>query len=254
MKTPFYKIQLTRPANPKGEICWLHGWGQTHKSLEPLAALFKQDFTNTLYDLPGFGKSESLAEDAGTEEYARSLIRDLENRKTGAVIFAGHSFGARVAIRLAAQRPDLAKGLILIAGAGLKRKRGMFFQIKKGILSLLGKTGSLLDAVFKTRFKEKFRTRFGSKDYREAGSLLKTFVKTVNEDLSEVAAGVSCPVILIYGENDNETPPEFGERYKTLIKGAKLKVLPGFGHLDVLTAGRHQCQHYINQFLAGLEA
>lgn len=254
MKIPLYKIQFPEPEKPKSEICWLHGWGQTHKSLEPLALLFKKDFKNTLYDLPGFGKSQRLADDAGTEDYAKGLIRDLEGRKTGAVILAGHSFGARVAIRLAGQRPDLVKSLILIAAAGLKRKRGLVFRLKKAGLSIIGKTATLLDGVFKTRFKEKFRARFGSRDYREAGPLLKTFVKTVNEDLSETAARVSCPVILIYGENDTETPPEIGERFKALMGNAALKILPGFGHLDVLTAGRHQCEHQIKQFLAELES
>jgi hypothetical protein len=37
-------------------------------------------------------------------------------------------------------------------------------------------------------------------------------VKTVNENLSEVAATITCPVVLFYGTDDTETPPDIGQR------------------------------------------
>lgn len=243
----------TLGANKKGakRLVWLHGWGQTHQSLIPLASLFQKDFSNLLYDLPGFGKSEMLASGAGTADYADVLIADLEKEKSPAVLI-GHSFGGRVAIRTAAKRPDLVEALVLIAAAGLPRKRSIGFKFKSIALKALSRVAKLSDGLFKTAFRNKFQTRFGSRDYRNAGALRPTFVATVTENLSETAARVTCPVLLIYGAEDTETPPEIGERYAALMRGGTLKIVDRFGHLNILTAGKHQCQHLMGKFLTSL--
>lgn len=248
-----FKTSLTPPGKNQPEIIWLHGWGQTHQSLLPLAGLFKRSYHNTLYDLPGFGASKMLKPGAGTADYASVLIKDLENRTNRPVVLVGHSFGCRVAIRLAGQRPDLVRGLVLIAAAGLPRARSLRFRVKRFLLKRLGKSAGAMDRLFKTTFKARYRQRFGSRDYREAGDLLPTFIKTVNEDLTKAAQKVSCRVILLFGSEDLETPPELGLRYRALIPHADLKILKGFDHLGILTAGQHQCQHHMTKFLQELE-
>jgi len=244
-----FKTSLASPGKNQPEIIWLHGWGQTHKSLLPLAGLFKRSFKNTLYDLPGFGASKMLDPGAGTADYADVLIDELE----GPVILVGHSFGCRVALRIAAKRPKLIRGMVLIAAAGLPRKRSFTFRVKGLFLKILGKGAGASDSLFKTTFKPRYRPRFGSRDYREAGDLLATFIKTVNEDLTETAHKVACPVLLLFGSEDTETPPGLGLRYRSLIHHADLKILKGFDHLGILTAGQHQCQHYMVKFLQELE-
>lgn len=250
MKTnPLFKAVLPSPKSKGEDILWLHGWGQTHQSLLGLAGLFKRDFNNTLYDLPGFGRSAMLDPAAGTADYADVFITEIEGNFRGPVILVGHSFGCRIAVRLAAERPDLVRSMVLIAAAGLPRRRGLGFKIKRFFLKILGKAASGTDGIFKTGFKEKFRNRFGSRDYRTAGPLRQTLVKTVTEDLSDQARKISCPVLLLYGANDLETPPELGQRYQGLIPDANLKILDGFDHLGILTTGLHRCQHYMTPFL-----
>jgi pimeloyl-ACP methyl ester carboxylesterase len=76
-----------------------------------------------------------------------------------------------------------------------------------------------------------------------------TFVKVVNENLSDVAASIPLPVCLIYGGRDTETPVAIGEIFASRIKGAKLHVLPRYGHLDILSDGRFQVQALIKEFI-----
>jgi pimeloyl-ACP methyl ester carboxylesterase len=54
---------------------------------------------------------------------------------------------------------------------------------------------------------------------------------------------------LAYGEQDRDTPPEFGERYNRLIPGSRLIVLRGFDHLNILTDGRHQITQRLTEFV-----
>ncbi len=74
-------------------------------------------------------------------------------------------------------------------------------------------------------------------------------VKTINEDLTEVAPLVRCKTLLIFGAQDDQTPPEMGERYRRYIRGAELVVLDGFDHYTVLTDGQHQLARMIKPLI-----
>lgn len=228
------------------ELVFLHGWGQSHAAFLKLARFFAARASCRLYDLPGFGQTPMLPAGAGTADYADALAAELDSLPTPKKrVLIGHSFGCRVALRLADHHPSLVDGLVLIAAAGLKRKRSLAFRMRAQALKLLGRLARLAGPAAYARYAD----RFGSADYRNAGALRPTFVAVVNEDLSEVAGRVNEPALLIYGELDQETPVELGERFATLMGHAELKVLPGFAHLDILTRGAHQCQNLVAQFL-----
>ncbi len=235
------------------ELIWLHGWGQTHASLIGLSKLFNKFAKNHLFDLPGFGKTKMLHQGASTLDYASWLNAKLQP-KTKLRILIGHSYGGRVSIQMAANYPDTIDGIILISGAGLKRKRGMLWKLRAGYLKFLGKLAKLGDAIFKTKLQKAYSTKFGSADYKNAGDLRGTFVSAVKENLIEEAKGVNVPTLLIYGEEDTDTPPEIGEKYNQLIKGSQYKILKGFDHLNILSHGANQCQSLISLFLEQFKA
>lgn len=226
-------------------LIWLHGWGQDRRSLQAIAKGFQTRATNRLFDLPGFGETAMLAQGAGTAEYADALMDQLPPVPA---VLIGHSYGARVAVQCAARHPSRVKALVLIAGAGLPRRRSLKWKLRAWALRLLGRLAGLLGEGAKARYRQ----RFGSADYRAAGALRATLVKAVTEDLSAQAGQVACPVLLLYGDDDTETPPEIGEKYASLMPRARLLRLPGFGHLDILSRGAHQCRAQITQFLDNL--
>lgn len=227
---------------------WLHGWGQDHTAFDKLAPLFAAQGRHRLFDQPGFGKTPIINPEADTRDYADRLAHMLEG--TGPHVFVGHSFGVRVSFQMAANHPELVSAVVGIAGAGLQRKRSLLFKARARIIKIWGQTARLLDRLFGTKLRPSFEARFGSVDYRNAGELRTTFVKVVNEDLSPQAAKAACPVCLIYGASDSETPPEFGRRYAEIIPNAEFNELPGFDHWDIMTRGAYQCEAIIKQFLA----
>ena len=226
---------------------WLHGWGQDLSAFDKLVSLFAGSGQHRLFDQPGFGKTPIANTEADTRDYADRLAGILKG--TGPHIFVGHSFGVRVSIQMAANHPELVSVIIGIAGAGLLRKRSLFFKTKARMTKTWGQATRLIDRIFNTSLRSNFETRFGSSDYRNAGALRTTFVKVITEDLSPQAAQTTCPVCLIYGENDSETPPEFGKRYAKIMPNAAFYELPGFNHWDILTRGAYQCEAIIKQFL-----
>ena len=245
---PWHEIQVgdTGPS-----FIWLHGWAQDHSAFEKLASLFSATGRHRLFDQPGFGKTPIANPEAGTRDYADQLAVILKG--TGTHIFVGHSFGVRVSIQIAANHPELVAGIVGIAGAGLQRKRSLTFKIRARAVRTWGQITRLLDRLFGTKLRTAFEDRFGSADYKNAGELRTTFVKVVTEDLSPEAEKAACPVCLIYGANDSETPPELGQRYAAIMPDAEFNELPGFDHWDILTRGAYQCEAIIKQFLTKLK-
>ena len=236
-------------SNKKKRILWLHGWGQEHQSFAKLEPFFK-DVENVLFDFPGFGKSPPPSKVWGTEKYAEFIENCLQKEPKKETYVLGHSFGCRVALRFAHKYPLKVKGLILISAAGLKRKRSLFFKLKAFFLKSLGRVACLLDRVFKTKLKQLYSMKFGSPDYRNANGIMKEiFVRTISEDLSEIAQKIKTPTLLIYGTEDKETPPEFGKCYSDLLINSKYIEIPNFDHYNILSTGKHQLQNIIVNFM-----
>lgn len=82
---------------------------------------------------------------------------------------------------------------------------------------------------------EKARLRYGSTDYQNAPGILKAIlVRVINEDLKCYLPGIKAPTLLIWGENDFETPLADGKLMEKLIPDAGLVILKHAGHYSYL--------------------
>lgn len=233
-------------------ILWAHGWGQSHTGFEALIQSLENLGRHIAIDFPGFGQSPEPSEAWGTAEYADAIAEFIKNQKLGQVIWIGHSFGCRVGLQIASRHPELIKGMSFIAGAGLQRKRPLLKKLYFKARIALFKT---LKKLIPFGLNEDWlRTKFGSSDYKNTSGIIRQiFVKVVNEDLSPQAQEVKCPVTLIYGENDTETPPELGQRFHTLITNTDLHILPNQDHYSVLGEGRHHVAPLLKKFIQSMK-
>lgn len=250
--TPFAVRNIGTRQSSDVRLIFGHGWGQSGAAFEPLAEILKPFWASSLIDFPGFGKSALPPETWGTAEYADAVAEWLRTLPAAKFVWIGHSFGGRVGIQLAARHPGLLKGMVLIAAAGLQRKRSLLERVQM-------KTRVTTFKIAKRFVREgpqldRLRQRFGSADYRQAGAMRSVFLRTVREDLTNEAKRVDCPTLLIYGTSDTETPPEMGERLKHLIPRADLALLDGFTHLSILTEGKHQVAMRIRRFLEQIQS
>lgn len=92
----------------------LHGFTQTGRCFEPLLPELSRHFDVLAPDLPGHGRRSSLP--ATTGEAVRLVAGEA-----GRGSYLGYSMGARVALQLALDRPDLVERLVLVsATAGIE--------------------------------------------------------------------------------------------------------------------------------------
>ena len=230
----------------KPVVIWAHGWGHTHRNFMPLMAPFEHTAHHIMLDFPGFGESSIPPADWGTEEYADAIAVWLAEQNAPPVLWVGHSFGCRIGLQLVARHPERIKAMALIAGAGLQRK----LPPHKALYTWLVKHFPVHRLIPRDHvIRRALRKFFGSADYKTAGPLRDIFIRVIAEDLTAQAQNVQCPVTLIYGKDDTETPPEFGERFSRLIPNAKLFLLDGQDHYTVLDSGRHHVVKILHDFL-----
>lgn len=105
------------------EVLAIHGLTEHGKRWQTLATKYLPDITITAPDLIGHGRSSwapPWSLDANVTALADLLVRETSRPVT----VVGHSFGAAVALNLAAARPDLVASLVLLDPAvGLDGER-----------------------------------------------------------------------------------------------------------------------------------
>lgn len=220
----------------EGEVLFLlHGWGGQIASVKPVFDFLSRNFKVYAIDFPGFGQSEQPKEVWGVGDYASMVNKLFEALKIEKATLIGHSFGGRVSIVFSAEHPEKVDKVVLVDSSGLVKKKTMKYYYKVYTFKLLKKLYTMFIPMDKReQALEKFYTKFGSSDYRSAGNLRKIFVKVVNEDLREFMPKIKASTLLIWGENDQDTPVSFGEYMKKAIPDAGLVVLKGAGHFSYL--------------------
>lgn len=209
----------------------LHGWARSHRDFD---AIMTTDGAVPLpalaLDLPGFGASPPPPEAWGAGAYADAVAAVLDDMACPVVVL-GHSFGGRVALHLAVQRPDAVRALVLTGAPVLHPLR------RSGRVALAYRVTRRLYrmGVVSEEAMEAARQRFGSVDYRAAhGVMREVLVRSVNETDEAQLDAVRCPVHLVWGADDTAAPLDVAERALARLADGVLDVHPGVGHMTPL--------------------
>jgi len=208
-------------------LLFLHGWGVSGDIFKPLFFHFAEKREVRVIDFPGFGQSAPPPAQWGTVEYAVMVAELLEAWGWEKADIIAHSFGARVALRLAHSHPQRVGKMILTGAAGIRRRGNV--PTSKRMLSRIGKSAGSLGAPGRW-LKELIYRAIGSADYLRAGEMRNILVKVVNEDLSPLLPHILHETLLVWGEKDTATPLEDGRKMKNLLPDATLEVVPDAGH------------------------
>lgn len=214
-----------------GEKCLLllHGWGVDSREFEKLMQEFSASYKVVAPDLPGFGTSGDPTGVWGVDEYAAWVVKFMDALEIDRAVFLGHSFGGRLAIRIASDPATAGRveRLILTGSAGLRHKRPLKGRIRGWMFRTLSK-------IF-PNLREKFARKFASRDYLAASPLLRQcLIKVVTNDLAPRLPRIPHPTLLIWGKDDTETPVSDGYTMKSLIPDSRLEVLENAGHFAFL--------------------
>ncbi len=213
----------------KPAILVLHGWGDAAASWQAFGRQLADSYDIYALDLPGFGASDRPPQAWGLDEYAGFIGHFLKKIGVQPYAIIGHSNGGAIAIRGLANGQLQTDKLVLLASAGVRSQ----YKGRKKALRLMAKAGKVLamplPVHLKDRLRRKMYTTIGS-DMLVAENLQATFKRIVNDDVAADAARLRLPTLLVYGEDDVSTPPDFGTLLHDRIPGSRFELLTEAGH------------------------
>lgn len=236
-------------------ILAVHGFrGDHHGLLRVVDHL--PDMRIIMPDLPGFGSSESFADDAHTvERYARFISSFMSALGLGPdTVLLGHSFGSIIASHFVASHPGAVRPLVLInpiAAPALEGPKGLmtklavlYYRVSARLPRRLGlavlRNRAIVRvmsiAMAKTRDRQLRAFIHGQHDayfsaFADRRSLLEAFRASVSGNVADVAPQLSLPVLLIAGEKDEIATLPDQRKLLELLPDGRLEVIPGVGHL-----------------------
>ncbi len=210
-------------------VVFIHGAGGNaqgwRKQVEGLS-----DVANTLaLDLPGHGASDdhgldSISDYAG---FTAGFIKELELHQA---IACGLSMGGGIALQLLLDYADWLKAGILIGtGARLRVAPFIFETIGQDYEGFVKLLSGLL-----------FAENAGLEAVREISSIMQACPPEVTAgdfracdsfDVTERVSGITRPVLIISGEEDQITPPKYADFLEKSIANSVRSHILGAGHM-----------------------
>lgn len=213
-------------------VVMLHGWGMSLGNFDDLAHALSKKFRVIRLDFPGFGSSPPPLDAWSVSDYTQNVQAFLKKYGVPDVYaIIAHSFGGRVAIKLIGGEHIKISKLVLIGSGGVRHSSSVRQQMYRGI----AKTGSIVLSLpvlryAKNSMRQKLYKSAGATDYLESGMLKETFLKVINEDLQNDAESISVDTLMLWGENDDQTPVSDAKLLHKKIRNSRLIIYPHAGH------------------------
>ncbi len=251
-------IDLDAP--PRPPILFVHGLGGESLDWVDVALQLKDSFDCSALDLPGFAHSPPPGKDLSLDGLA-TAVAEVARTANRPVHLVGNSLGGAVAVRVAAEHPELVASLTLVAPAlpDLRPKAGSA-QLLIALVPLLGpaivRTIIKADPEWMARriyalcygnpkavtperharelatLRQRASLAHSPKVYREA--LRATVVSYLDHGprrLWQQAAAVGVPTLVVSGGRDRLVSRRVAARAKRTFRDVELLLLPKAGHV-----------------------
>lgn len=234
----------------------IHGFRGDHHGMELIAGELR-DRRVIVPDLPGFGATRPLASGLGLESYVRflsalvSVITDTTGKKP---VVLGHSFGSILVSHLAAQNPRATPELILVnpittpalegsarfltnltrlyyaLGAKLPERVGKALLASPLIVRAMSEVMATTDDPgLRAYIHDQHARHFSA--FSDRVSLAEAFDTSVSHTVTEAAAALTMPMLVIAGDQDAIAPIAATREFVSDLPDATLVELSGVGHL-----------------------
>jgi pimeloyl-ACP methyl ester carboxylesterase len=206
----------------------LPGWGDKSDNWYAVAELLSKQFQVFVLDLPGFGVSDAPPQPWGIDDYTNIVKGFLKEMEIEKPVLLGHSHGGKVSCTIASECNGNCRALVLVSASGVDipslsvKAKILWFKAIKLLAKPLGKLGE--------QIVEHYRSKFGSRDYKEAGLIRTTMVKVVNHKLFSTLPKINVPTVILWGSDDKTLDVKQAKTFEKLIKDSYIKLIWGAGH------------------------
>lgn len=210
----------------------LHGLFGALSNFENLIEYFRQHNTVIVPLLPLF-ELDILHSTVGG--LAKFVHRFLESRDLKNVHLLGNSLGGHVALVHVLKHPERIKSLILTGSSGLFENGMGDSYPKRGDYEYIKTKTELTFYDPKTATKELVDEVYGIINNRiKAIKIISLAKSAIRNNLGEELNQIKQPTLLIWGNNDNITPPFVAREFNKLIPNSELHFVDKCGHAPMM--------------------
>ncbi len=238
------KIHFQDTGSGKEVVLLLHAfplhsgmWSRQVAALSPRYRVIAPDY-------PGLGKSEPRPAPSTMDVLAHDILGVLGNLGVDRAAVAGLSMGGYVAFELYRQRPSLFRGVALCdtrAAADTPegaQNRETFAKsaLEKGL-------SWVADQMVPKLLKPQPDPAAVAEVRRLVGGTTPAGIAAAQRGMAQrpdstlTLAKLACPTLVVSGKEDALIPLAESEKMAAAVKGAKLAVIPGAGHLPAIENG-----------------
>ncbi len=243
--TKDYNIYYEKYGTKDKNILILPGWGNTRVTFNFMIDILSKTHTVYILDYPGFGESLFPDRDLNIKDYTNLIYDFIRELELDNLSIIAHSFGGRIVTSLFTDFDIAIDKLVLIDVAGIKPKKNRKKNFKQRIYKLLKKLGKFLPKKLRTAYLELLIKIFASPDFKSLSpNMRNSFISVVNTDLKDDIKNIDCETLIIWGEDDLDTPISDGIYFNEQIKDSALIKLPKTGHFSYL-----EKNYYVNKII-----
>lgn len=166
---------------------------------------------------------------------AKFVHRFLESRDYKNVHLLGNSLGGHVALVHVLKHPERIKSLTLTGSSGLFENGMGDSYPKRGDYEYIKNKTELTFYDPKTATKELVDEVYGIVNNRiKAIKIISLAKSAIRNNLGEELNQIKQPTLLIWGNNDNITPPFVAREFNKLIPNSELQFIDKCGHAPMM--------------------
>jgi pimeloyl-ACP methyl ester carboxylesterase len=204
-----------------------------------------QDYRVIAFEMPGFGKSPENLRSKSTEDLARSMNAAVSALHIERYNLMGTSFGSKVALWMAIQRPDAVDAIVLISPAAIRERQG---PVPTHVPP--EEAARLLYAHPERQPKTSPPPR--ELIARHAALTSRLLGPPRDPPFEAQLAKLSRPVLALFGTADKVTPPEGAHLFKGILSNCHLMMVYDAAH--AIDADRPEALAFVvGDFLARKE-
>jgi pimeloyl-ACP methyl ester carboxylesterase len=233
-------VQIDVTTQGKGPvIVMLPSLGRSGRDYDKVAARLQKSGFRVLRPEPrGIGRSKGPMEKLSIHDFARDVGAVVEHEKAGPVVVVGHAWGNFPARQLATDRPDLVRGVVLVAASAGKVPPG---STEKPINAEMREA---IDGPSHTELPEAKRLEYLRKAFFAPGNDPRVWLggwhkethdaqgyARNNTPVDDYFAAGTAPILDLQAENDTVAPRRFSGVLKSMLGDrVTVKVIPNAGH------------------------
>jgi 3-oxoadipate enol-lactonase len=228
--------------NPRRErsFVFVNSLGTDLRIWDELVAHYANNVRTMRYDLRGHGLSDAPPAPYSIDDHVGDLAALLDAHEIQGAIIVGLSVGGMIAQALAAERPDLAR-LLVLCDTAHKIGTPKMWNARIDAVRASG-VASIAESVLERWLSVEFRHAHPAETagYRNmltrtpAEGYIGTCATLRDTDLTSTATQLTQPTLCLVGEDDRATPPALVESLSALIPNAAYKTIPNAGHLPCI--------------------